>query len=157
MRGKRERISSRFIRGRLIPAHAGKTKDGKSLIRVHRAHPRACGENGAAGGMTARIRGSSPRMRGKLQSPRQAPGAYRLIPAHAGKTRRRGDAELDRWAHPRACGENITQSMPQLSNAGSSPRMRGKLSNLVSNLWNVRLIPAHAGKTRANYIASKAS
>ena len=30
---------------------------------------------------------------------------------------------------------------------GSSPLTRGKLSTVVSGVWQVRLIPAHAGKT----------
>ena len=49
-----------------------------------------------------------------------------LIPAHAGKTRRRRPASPVRWAHPRSRGENKA---------------------LGAEKTRLRLIPAHAGKT----------
>ena len=93
----------------LIPAHAGKT----SIPHAHRhaveAHPRSRGENGLRVPRRRRRRGSSPLTRGKhvgrRRSRRVAYGSSpltrgkprtdestapsrRLIPAHAGKTRR---------------------------------------------------------------------
>ena len=50
-----------------------------------------------------------------------------LIPAHAGKTRRRSVSISPRAAHPRSRGENATSTRPSGSAHG--------------------LIPAHAGKT----------
>ena len=93
--------------------------------------------------------GSSPRMRGK-QAAFPLARLYRgLIPAHAGKTRRLTFAKTSFKAHPRACGENKTTRRGSLTPAGSSPRMRGKLSRPGLGPGERRLIPAHAGKTRA--------
>ena len=66
-------------------------------------------------------------MRGKLAMSDFAEDPLGLIPAHAGKT--------------------PYDTPTQLAPGGSSPRMRGKLDGILSNLPAIRLIPAHAGKT----------
>ena len=73
----------------LIPAHAGKTTNRRSAPTRHWAHPRSRGENRQQGLEARRKQGSSPLTRGKprpLGLPARTGG---LIPAHAGKTRRR--------------------------------------------------------------------
>ena len=92
---------------RLIPAHAGKTRGCGAGPPGGGAHPRACGENLTEQPSTWAARGSSPRMRGKLIAVRVFEGSSGLIPAHAGKTLCGVEAHLNRWAHPRACGENF--------------------------------------------------
>ena len=67
-------------------------------------------------------------MRGKREICRFAGVEVRLIPAHAGKTFTPVRLVAPSWAHPRACGENLTGAF-----------MYGSIC------W---LIPAHAGKTR---------
>ena len=52
-------------------------------------------------------------------------------------------------AHPRSRGENRDGVIDRLSIGGSSPLTRGKLGDLEDVHTRVRLIPAHAGKTRA--------
>ena len=116
---------------------------------VSPAHPRACGENNCGLAKPAPRRGSSPRMRGKLRSARAANKARGLIPAHAGKTREPGKARSQARAHPRACGENEGTWEGKISGEGSSPRMRGKPPPFDCEPPAPRLIPAHAGKTRA--------
>ena len=71
----------------------------------------------------------------------------RLIPAHAGKTRRSTPLPTARTAHPRSRGENNRIACGLLTICGSSPLTRGKLPD--SEGWTpiIRLIPAHAGKT----------
>ena len=49
--------------------------------------------------------------------------------------------------HPRACGANIFAVIVKYSRAGSSPRMRGKLTGHLGKLVRARIIPAHAGQT----------
>ena len=51
--------------GRLIPAHAGKTREAIFERGYPRAHPRACGENRIQNNALDIVLGSSPRMRGK--------------------------------------------------------------------------------------------
>ena len=70
-----------------------------------------------------------------------------LIPAHAGKTWSWFYCRPHCPAHPRACGENLRIPLSRPETAGSSPRMRGKLSFAITLLTVSRLIPAHAGKT----------
>ena len=83
-------------------------------------------------------------MRGCLGGP-----LFRLIPAWAGKTRRReGLGKLAR-AHPRVGGENRALVVPIVFAGGSSPRGRGKLAPPSMTSCSGRLIPAWAGKTTA--------
>ncbi|EFW09823.1 hypothetical protein HMPREF9005_1182 [Actinomyces sp. oral taxon 178 str. F0338] len=53
----------------------------------------------------------------------------------------------DRWAHPRACGENLDPVDAAARHQGSSPRVRGKRLERSRAHPQRRLIPARAGKT----------
>ena len=86
-RGKRRPRSRRQRRGRLIPAHAGKTSLVETVASKIGAHPRSRGENDAKYAATFSAVGSSPLTRGKLRDPPGPEPADGLIPAHAGKTR----------------------------------------------------------------------
>ena len=114
-------------RGRLIPAHAGKTRSRRSPSRPRGAHPRSRGENVNWVRTSHYTLGSSPLTRGKLAGQHPDHLRTRLIPAHAGKTRRRRPVRPSSPAHPRSRGENPRRRVRQA-------RLRG-------------LIPAHAGKT----------
>ena len=105
-RGKRSNGRSRRHRGRLIPAHAGKTVaiEGGSL--TYKAHPRSRGENAGVGELAERGAGSSPLTRGKRFAGAGTATDAGLIPAHAGKTLCRGWHCHGRGAHPRSRGEN---------------------------------------------------
>ena len=132
---------------RLIPARAGKTRVDDEEAGAWTAHPRACGENGILAGLGGVERGSSPRVRGKRRMQGSRQGSLRLIPARAGKTRRRSQGPGGRRAHPRACGENGTPLTPDQARQGSSPRVRGKPRGGARASLSPRLIPARAGKT----------
>ena len=153
MRGKRTiRIYGRMWSG-LIPAHAGKTLYRRAGSCRGWAHPRACGENIHVCQGSGVFRGSSPRMRGKHGPLRSGDMVEGLIPAHAGKTVVALSSRLQRWAHPRACGENSTRISMYAKTSGSSPRMRGKHEAPVEEAPAEGLIPAHAGKTAAQSAA----
>ena len=122
-----------------------------------KAHPRACGENGRRVVLQLTPAGSSPRVRGKPARRVELDCLARLIPARAGKTRTRWRARAAPWAHPRACGENLTGKTAEADVAGSSPRVRGKRHALCPFQRRVRLIPARAGKTRTYSSASRGS
>ena len=85
-RGKRRPGGHEAVRARLIPAHAGKTSRIPTFGRCTPAHPRSRGENFVAAMYALGLRGSSPLTRGKLLRFVIEGPAYRLIPAHAGKT-----------------------------------------------------------------------
>ena len=132
---------------RLIPAHAGKTRELWTRNSRPRAHPRSRGENikTALGEYADDV--SSPLTRGKRTTHSVPRKEHGLIPAHAGKTTRSSSTSSSRPAHPRSRGENSTRSCPCFLKSGSSPLTRGKLSLIFHALMPVRLIPAHAGKT----------
>ena len=146
-RGKLRHFLAQARRGRLIPAHAGKTRCLESLLRRTRAHPRSRGENEESVPPCGGREGSSPLTRGKhggQVSDGLPPG---LIPAHAGKTQPRRRRHSARRAHPRSRGEN-GHCVPDFeAGVGSSPLTRGKLFGGDLLIICHRLIPAHAGKT----------
>ena len=96
----------------------------------------------------ARGSGSSPLTRGKHHDVRREVLVIGLIPAHAGKTQFSSQFFYRKEAHPRSRGENLGVSMGALTVMGSSPLTRGKPSDGGGEAGALRLIPAHAGKTK---------
>ena len=91
--------------------------------------------------------GTSPRMRGKQRrQPRRQPRDGN-IPAHAGKTNSPPSTMHRGTEHPRARGENITESIGIALLTGTSPRTRGKRWPRGHAGRRGGNIPAHAGKT----------
>ena len=111
----------------IIPAHAGNTNEIVYILQRNRDHPRACGEYTIPAQTHGMHTGSSPRMRGILQGIRGQQSWLRIIPAHAGNTRKNKFIVCGDWDHPRACGEYHDSFVPVMPKAGSSPRMRGIL------------------------------
>ena len=149
-RGKRRRWWRPLCRGGLIPTHAGKTSRPPRRRQRREAHPHSRGENrlaviGASIGV-----GSSPLTRGKRAPAREIEAPEGLIPTHAGKTRPPPRIPRPCQAHPHSRGENTGPPAPRSTQAGSSPLTRGKLHLLDLQLNTPRLIPTHAGKTRAS-------
>ena len=147
-RGKRDRALEVLGPWRLIPAHAGKTRIRRPTSSLRSAHPRSRGENAREMTGLTQVQGSSPLTRGKLGEGRGGPGCQRLIPAHAGKTRAWSWCRWSPAAHPRSRGENLGDDDARQGEAGSSPLTRGKLQGRTCVRRSVRLIPAHAGKTK---------
>ena len=146
-RGKHPDVRAGRRRSGLIPAHAGKTPSHPPPTPPPRAHPRSRGENDSAFALVVPIVGSSPLTRGKPALRNRRRCAARLIPAHAGKTRRNRGARQGGRAHPRSRGENLKKAPATFSPRGSSPLTRGKRVRAGLRRGRVRLIPAHAGKT----------
>ena len=146
-RGKLRRRCPKHEGVRLIPAHAGKTATRRRTKSPQRAHPRSRGENSSLWRVAACSSGSSPLTRGKLGLGRGLCLVAGLIPAHAGKTQRRGRHQTQRAAHPRSRGENVGSCALAGPRRGSSPLTRGKQPGARTHPHPRRLIPAHAGKT----------
>ena len=147
VRGKPSRLGRLTRRAGLIPACAGKTRTGRRAHDPPQAHPRVCGENVLMRETIHLVTGSSPRVRGKQRSLDGGQTWEGLIPACAGKTRRKRMPERMHRAHPRVCGENDNQHQNSSVEVGSSPRVRGKLLGHSSPETTLGLIPACAGKT----------
>ena len=147
-RGKPQQAESQASRRGLIPAHAGKTATGCEFVERVMAHPRSRGENLKPFPPAPERAGSSPLTRGKPGQHPLAKRPPRLIPAHAGKTSTVTRSLASRAAHPRSRGENESFATVDVLSVGSSPLTRGKRACGDAALHEVRLIPAHAGKTR---------
>ena len=132
---------------RIIPAHAGQTDSLTGFFGLMTDHPRACGANLEPVADVFLGVGSSPRMRGKRRGQRHRGSRLRIIPAHAGQTRRACFRSSPHTDHPRACGANERLAWFVAVEAGSSPRMRGKRPLRLSAVGRRRIIPAHAGQT----------
>ena len=146
-RGKPSTVAHNTNPPRLIPAHAGKTCIAENAVLTVGAHPRSRGENCARIPTSISTRGSSPLTRGKPFPDATQPIEGGLIPAHAGKTRRRASPTGGRPAHPRSRGENISALPSSTRRMGSSPLTRGKRPQAGGAQQRWGLIPAHAGKT----------
>ena len=95
-------------------------------------------------------------MRGKRCVGRVQHPWPRIIPAHAGQTRRDISTSGRSPDHPRACGANGKISSKTMVRTGSSPRMRGKLRVERGRDDKIRIIPAHAGQTHGRrYMADR--
>ena len=94
-----------------------------------------------------RIRGSSPRMRGKHLAQYGRGLGGRIIPAHAGQTVGTNTVLSMPSDHPRACGANRVRPNVSGGASGSSPHMRGKQLATSVFMVSFRIIPAHAGQT----------
>ena len=91
--------------------------------------------------------GSSPHARGKPRAGPADRNRQGLIPACAGKTHQRDQADNYLWAHPRMRGENWWPTATPACHKGSSPHARGKRTLHSEYQYSLRLIPACAGKT----------
>ena len=147
MRGKRFDDLFKIIGYRITPAHAGKTFSVPLSSGRFQDHPRACGENRNCPKAKQKAHGSPPRMRGKRVPTGAAMPLPGITPAHAGKTSAGGLGMNAIKDHPRACGENINAALNQRIDIGSPPRMRGKRIRVFRRKRNIRITPAHAGKT----------
>ena len=86
MRGKHGVYVLAFGGHGITPADAGKTFTEVRRHHDFRDHPRGCGENAVERKNGARLRGSPPRMRGKLSSSARLSITVWITPADAGKT-----------------------------------------------------------------------
>ena len=133
---------------RFIPACAGNSVGTVNVVSTPSVHPRVCGELRLRDQPPCVLSGSSPRVRGTLESSGVVQQGWRFIPACA------GNSPLDRLAaypvavHPRVCGELGTVPLTPLLFGGSSPRVRGTRGRRRSRASPRRFIPACAGNSR---------
>ena len=148
MRGTLELRGETRVLRRIIPAHAGNSREHFDIVDVFSDHPRACGELEHRSPTGRICGGSSPRMRG-THSRRSGSGRHgRIIPAHAGNSSHRNRNASGLSDHPRACGELSTAAPARADLFGSSPRMRGTRWYVCVRQRLDRIIPAHAGNSK---------
>ena len=168
VRGRRDGEGDLLQVAGLIPASAGQTLADPWPRPGWGAHPRECGADtnprrsttGRAGssprvrgrletsGLMSPSDGSSPRVRGRLRRRTVALRPSRLIPASAGQTRCANSKQSLARAHPRECGADWAQSNGYTTLDGSSPRVRGRRKRIGRYAMSTGLIPASAGQTK---------
>ena len=147
MRGKLRRYRKNVKSFGITPADAGKTDSEGYFFMTEEDHPRGCGENLPSLSRGIGLRGSPPRMRGKLMGAVKKGKASGITPADAGKTIITQKNDCQHEDHPRGCGENGISFPTLLFHQGSPPRMRGKHVCPVKAAGRAGITPADAGKT----------
>ena len=94
------------------------------------------------------VKGSPPRMRGKVILLPSTRRVSRITPAHAGKSGLRTQAACGLRDHPRTCGEKQYRIRVAAPGVGSPPHMRGKDWDMPKVRAVGGITPAHAGKRR---------
>ena len=130
-----------------IPARAGKAVKLRWHLISIRVHPRACGGSASDERKKALDHGPSPRVRGKLSDLWLAGVSVGSIPARAGEAIRFQFGPCIAAVHPRACGGSAVAISDSHPGEGPSPRVRGKLWEVVKARIGLRSIPARAGET----------
>ena len=131
----------------ITPAYAGKRCERQGRVSTGRDHPRVCGEKCRPGDTTNSIKGSPPRMRGKVSERLMAARYARITPAYAGKRKIACVPSLHAKDHPRVCGEKLIALVASPAPRGSPPRMRGKETIRRRKTTCRRITPAYAGKS----------
>ena len=130
----------------ITPACAGKRRSARSPTFLLRDHPRMCGEKQIPQMKASRTRGSPPHVRGKAGRLRGLQAGTGITPACAGKRKWDEFARVERWDHPRMCGEKVLSAIVSLLVQGSPPHVRGKVIAVAFSMWLYRITPACAGK-----------
>ena len=149
MRGKDAQGNLRDSNEGITPAHAGKRICSRLCANSRKDHPRPCGEKVIADLNGNVYTGSPPPMRGKDYVLDVDSQVVRITPAHAGKSQKCLRRALLCGDHPRPCGEKDKPIYYIYAWRGSPPPMRGKGGLYPLSSRNVRITPAHAGKSQA--------
>ena len=134
--------------GRFTPARAGTMTSGNVVTVTKAVHPRACGDNHKRRAVERITSGSPPRVRGQLALILLGVGLIRFTPARAGTIPTCRAATSRTAVHPRACGDNAGETIPNVPIDGSPPRVRGQCHIRVPGLRRPRFTPARAGTMR---------
>ena len=129
------------------PAYAGKRACTPCCTPVCGDHPRMCGEKHPQGLGQHFVRGSPPRMRGKVCHAPHAGLKVGITPAYAGKRERGSHSPSPSWDHPRMCGEKLWLFCCVSLPSGSPPHVRGKVRLVVGLVVGGGITPACAGKS----------
>ena len=131
---------------RYIPACAGEAIRRAAASIASAVHPRVCGGSNPTRRRFHRLRGTSPRVRGKQSDAPPLPSPPRYIPACAGEAIRRAAASIASAVHPRVCGGSGCTDEAACCDVGTSPRVRGKRDPAPACRTLCGYIPACAGE-----------
>ena len=130
---------------RFNPAYAGNITALAEAVTLDKVHPRVCGEYLRSGQSMKDRTGSTPRMRGICNQGGWHVSRCRFNPAYAGNILQSSLSAHKTQVQPRVCGEYHRHHNIHLRILGSTPRMRGILTERsVITMFN-RFNPAYAG------------
>ena len=132
---------------RFIPTPVGNTIHIDNKTRDKSVHPHACGEHLRSASSLSFNSGSSPRLWGTHTDFASGIRTERFIPTPVGNTSNTGPVIQVRSVHPHACGEHVSATPVITVQNGSSPRLWGTLSPVLSNSIYLRFIPTPVGNT----------
>ena len=110
VRGKDIGFFGRFYTLRITPACAGKRLVTLHKSRLHKDHPRVCGEKPTSRLPAFFLSGSPPRVRGKVRLFLGHGVDRGITPACAGKSTAGWPTSMASRDHPRVCGEKTKKS-----------------------------------------------
>ena len=131
-----------------IPAWAGETPSASRSNAPGGVYPRVGGGNADSLNTSCRVKGLSPRGRGKPSAGTAGLARLGSIPAWAGETAYTVIPNLPEPVYPRVGGGNWPRLQGGDYTRGLSPRGRGKLTGPCFPEPGPRSIPAWAGETR---------
>ena len=134
------------LRGRNIPAYAGRTSAAWRSNNKPQKHPRIRGENRSGRIALRAATEASPHTRGKQRHAQCAFRECRNIPAYAGKAHCFKDGRQCFRKHPRIRGESCRIPRSETHVRETSPHTRGKLDPDTVLGLILGNIPAYAGK-----------
>ena len=134
------------LRGRNIPAYAGRTSAAWRSNNKPQKHPRIRGENRSGRIALRAATEASPHTRGKQRHAQCAFRECRNIPAYAGKALALRFFLNWFWKHPRIRGESLSTVMSLALSMETSPHTRGKREPAADRVHDAGNIPAYAGK-----------
>ncbi len=106
----RERPNDRYpdyVKARITPAYAGKTRQTAAHAARCQDHPRVCGKDCRYFFVFWDSAGSPPRMRERQGKHIAVRGGSRITPAYAGKTVMTYMSRPYGQDHPRVCGKDV--------------------------------------------------
>ena len=146
VRGKGGVLTGRVGAQRITPACAGKSKPRRHGSPSAGDHPRVCGEKSNCIVLPQDDGGSPPRVRGKGVKDLLPWLCIGITPACAGKRDCKYFLGCGSRDHPRVCGEKSCGQSGRPEQAGSPPRVRGKVGQQPVIVVLTGITPACAGK-----------
>ena len=133
---------------RFIPAGTGNSFYIQHSRLIAAVHPRRYGELNLILSSPCSVRGSSPQVRGTLPGEATPSPTRRFIPAGTGNSCQTAGRRPPGPVHPRRYGELLILSLTTIIIDGSSPQVRGTLTNYYVKTLCIRFIPAGTGNSR---------
>ena len=130
-----------------IPAGAGNTATGVSIVAEMPVYPRWRGEHADCSKWLGYAPGLSPLARGTRDGALIEKFFCRFIPAGAGNTASLNVNGVYTAVYPRWRGEHLTSKAAPISGGGLSPLARGTHKAGYTSIGTGRFIPAGAGNT----------